>query len=117
MKTNVNKVELTGFAGMDAEVKEIRKGVKVANFRLATSEGYKNSNGEWVNSTSWHTIVLWNDMAKKAADIVKKGARLCVVGKISYKNYQNKEGQSRLAVDIMANNIELIEKTSKNINN
>jgi len=109
MKTNVNKVELTGFAGMDAEVREIRKGVKFASFRMATSEGYKNRNGEWVNSTSWHNIVLWNDGADKAAEAVKKGSRVSVVGKINYRAYETKDGQKRIAVEIVASNIDVMD--------
>ena len=108
MKTNLNKVELVGFAGMNAEVKEIKKGVKVANFRLATSEGYKNKTGEWVNSTTWHNIVLWNGSAEKAAETVKKGARISLTGKISYRNYESKTGEKRNIVEIVANSLELV---------
>ena len=108
MKTNLNKVELIGFAGMNAEVKEIKKGVKVANFRLATSDGYKDKAGEWVNSTTWHNIVLWNDSAEKAAAEVKKGSRVSLTGKISYRNYENKAGEKRSTVEIIANGFEIL---------
>ena len=108
MKTNLNKVELVGFAGMNAEVKEIKKGIKFGRFSLATSEGYKNNKGEWVNTTSWHNIVLWNDSAEKAADAVKKGSRVAVTGKINYRNYETKDGQKRNTVEIVASNFELV---------
>ena len=108
MKTNLNKVELIGFAGMNAEVKEIKKGVKVANFRLATSDGYKDKAGEWVNSTTWHNIVLWNDSAEKAAAEVKKGSRVSLTGKISYRNYENKAGEKRNIVEIIAYDLQLV---------
>jgi len=108
MKTNLNKVELVGFAGMNAEVKEIKKGMKIARFSLATSEGYKNKAGEWVNSTTWHNIVLWNDSAEKAADSVKKGSRVSLTGKISYRNYENKAGEKRNTVEIVASQFEIL---------
>jgi len=108
MKTNINKVELVGFAGMNAEVKEIKKGIKLGRFSLATSEGYKNKNGEWVNSTSWHNIVLWNKAAEKAAEIVKKGLRVAVTGRINYRSYETSSGEKRMTVEIMANDLEII---------
>ena len=108
MKTNLNKVELIGFAGMNAEVKEIKKGMKIARFSLATSEGYKNKTGEWVNTTTWHNIVLWNDSAEKAAESVKKGSRVSLTGKISYRNYENKAGEKRNIVEIIANELQLV---------
>ena len=109
MKTNINKVELAGFAGMDAEIREIRKGVKFGRFSLATSEGYRNQSGEWVNNTTWHNIVLWNDMADKAASTVKKGTHITLTGKINYRNYETKDGQKRNAVEIIASNIEIMQ--------
>ena len=108
MKTNINKVELVGFAGMNAEVKEIKNGMKIARFSLATSEGYKNKTGEWVNSTTWHNIVLWNDSAEKAAETVKKGARISLTGKINYRNYENKAGEKRNTVEIVASEFEVL---------
>ncbi len=109
MKTNINKVELAGFAGMDVEIKEVKRGVKFGRFSLATSEGYRNTNGEWVNNTTWHNIVLWNDMAEKAEGAVKKGAFVTLTGKINYRNYETKDGQKRNAVEIMASNIEIMQ--------
>ena len=109
MKTNLNKVELIGYAGMDAEVKEVKKGVNLGRFSLATSEGYKNAKGEWVNTTTWHRIVLWNDMAKKAAEAVKKGSKVSLTGKINSRTYETKDGQNRNIVEIVANYLEVIQ--------
>jgi len=108
MKTNLNKVELIGFAGTDAEVKEIKKGVKMGRFSLATSEGYKNAKGEWVNTTTWHKIVLWNDNAQKAAETVKKGSRVSLTGKLNYRSYETQTGEKKYLVEIVANSIEIV---------
>jgi single-strand DNA-binding protein len=108
MKTNINKVELIGYAGKDAEFKEIKKGVAMTRFSLATSEGYKNRNNEWVNNTSWHNIVVWNENATKAADAVKKGACVSVTGKLNYRNYEGKDGQKRYTVEIVAETVEIV---------
>ena len=108
MKTNINKVELVGFAGMNAEVKEIKKGMKIGRFSLATSEGYKNKEGEWVNNTTWHNIVLWNDSAEKAAESVKKGLCISVIGKLNYRMYETKAGEKRNTVEIVASAFEIL---------
>lgn len=110
MKTNINKVELIGYAGRDAEVKEIRKGINLANFSLATSENYRDKNGDWVSNTSWHNIVLWNDIAKKAGEEVKKGSRVSITGKINYRNYETKSGEKRYVAEIVANEFEVIPR-------
>ncbi|MDD3876454.1 MAG: single-stranded DNA-binding protein [Bacteroidales bacterium] len=108
MKTNVNKVELVGFAGMDAEVREIRKGMRVARFSLATRENYKNSEGEWVSNTIWHRIVLWNANADIAAEAVKKGSKVSVTGRINQKSYETVKGEKRFVVEILAKNLTIV---------
>jgi len=112
MKTNINKVELVGFAGMDAEVRNIKDNMQQASFSLATSESFKNKNGEWVNTTTWHRIVLWNENAKKAAELVKKGARVSLSGKLNYRTYETDKGEKRLIVEIVANALEVLPKVN-----
>jgi len=108
MKTHVNKVELEGYAGMDAEVREIRKGMRVARFSLATQNSYKNKEGDWVSTTTWHRIVLWNDNADIAARAVRKGSRVSVVGSINHKMYENDKGEKRFSVEILAKNVTIV---------
>ncbi len=110
MKTNINKVELIGYAGRDAEVREIRSGISLASFSLATSENYRDKNGDWQSNTSWHNIVLWNDNAKKAGEEIKKGSRVSVTGKINYRNYESKSGEKRYVTEIIVNEFEVIPK-------
>lgn len=112
MKTNQNKVELTGYVGRDAEIRELKKGIKIANFSLATSEGYRNKNGDWVDNTTWHRIVLWNDAATKAAAEIKKGIKVSLSGKLSYRDYENSKGEKVSVVEIVANDFEIIPKES-----
>lgn len=110
MKTNQNKVELVGYVGKDAEMREIRSGIKIASFSLATSEGYRNRKGDWVDNTTWHRIVLWNENASKAATEVKKGTKVSVTGKISYRNYEDSNGEKKYIVEIVATEFEVIPK-------
>jgi single-strand DNA-binding protein len=110
MRTNINKVELAGYAGRDAEVREIKSGINVASFSLATSENYRDKNGEWISSTSWHNIVMWNDIAKKAAEEIKKGTHVSLTGKISYRNYETKTGEKRYVAEIVVNDFKVNPK-------
>ena len=80
----VNKVILLGHLGKDPEVKKLDSGKSVANFSLATSEVYKNKEGEKVTNTEWHNIVLWRKTAEIAEKFLKKGDSVCVEGKFCY---------------------------------
>ena len=105
MKTT-NKVELSGFIGSAPEVKELSNGKKVARFSLATDEVYKNKEGEWVKNTTWHRVTLWNKAADKAADLLNKGTRVALTGKIVNREYIGKDGNKRNIFEILANSFE-----------
>ncbi|MDD2412908.1 MAG: single-stranded DNA-binding protein [Bacteroidales bacterium] len=105
MSTSLNRVELKGNAGRDGELVELNKGNALLKFSLATSESYQRRNGELVNNTTWHNIVLWGDDARKALPIVKKGARLHVIGKIVTNEYVDKEGIKRMVFNIQASEV------------
>ena len=96
----MNKVELVGFAGMDPEVKVVGKASKLASFSLATSESYKR-NEEWVKTTHWHKLIGWNKFADQIHDLVKKGKKLSVVGKLTYRTYEDKNGVRRRDTEII----------------
>jgi single-strand DNA-binding protein len=113
MKTNVNKVELVGFAGKDAEIREIKKGVKLVSFSLATSEGYRGKNGDWVDNTTWHQVVMWNEMAEKANEEIKKGSRVSLTGKLNYRTYETQSGEKRYVTEIVAHEFEIIPKENQ----
>ena len=87
----VNKVILIGNLGKDPEVKYLDSGVAVANFSLATSESYKNKEGERVNQTEWHNIVLWRGLAEVAEKWLKKGSSVYIEGKIKTRKWEDKE--------------------------
>ena len=78
----VNKVILIGNVGADPEVRYLDGGIAVANLRLATTERYKSKNGETVEQTEWHNIVLWRGLAEVVEKYVKKGMRLYIEGRI-----------------------------------
>jgi len=78
---SINKVILVGNVGKDPEVRYLDSGVAVANFPFATSETYKNKQGEKVTNTEWHNIVMWRGLAEVVEKYVNKGSQLYIEGK------------------------------------
>jgi single-strand DNA-binding protein len=105
MKTT-NKVELNGFIGNTPEMKTLKNGSKVVNLTLATDETYKNKDGEWVKNTTWHRVTMWNKAAEKAAEILKKGTRVALTGRIVNREYLDKDGNKRTFFEVLANSFE-----------
>ncbi len=112
----VNKVILVGNLGKDPEVRHLDNGIAVANFSLATTESYTNKQGERVNQTEWHNIVLWRGLADVAEKYLKKGNSIYVEGKISTRKWEDKEGNTRYSTDIIADKMTMLGSKSENSN-
>ena len=110
MKTNMNKVELIGFAGMDPEIVELPNNVKLAKLRVATSDNYKDKDDNWVSNTVWHNVVMWNQRADELAANVKKGDRVNIVGKLDYRIVEVAEGVKKYYTDIIAHECKIIPR-------
>ena len=104
----VNKVILIGNLGKDPEVRYLDNGVAVANFSLATTENYKNKEGERVSQTEWHNIVLWRGLAEVAEKWLKKGSSVYVEGKIRTRKWEDKDGNTRYSTEILGENMTML---------
>jgi len=104
----VNKVILIGNLGKDPEIRHLDNGVAVANFSLATTESYTNKQGDRVNQTEWHNIVLWRGLADIAEKYLKKGNSVYIEGKISTRKWEDKEGIARYSTDIIADKMTML---------
>ena len=104
----VNKVILVGNLGKDPEVRYLDNGVAVANFSLATTENYKNKEGERVSQTEWHNIVLWRGLAEVAEKWLKKGSSVYVEGKIRTRKWEDKDGNTRYNTEILGDNMTML---------
>ena len=104
----VNKVILIGNLGKDPEVRYLDNGVAVANFSLATTENYKNKEGERVSQTEWHNIVLWRGLAEVAEKWLKKGSSVYVEGKIRTRKWEDKDGNTRYSTEILGDNMTML---------
>ena len=104
MSRSLNKVTLIGNLGNDPEVRATTGGNRVATFSLATSRTWNSASGERQEKTEWHRCVVWNTKGSQLADIVekyvKKGDKLHVEGRIEYRQWQDKEGQTRYSTEI-----------------
>lgn len=105
-----NKVQLIGNLGSAPEVKDLDNGNKVARFSLATSEYYVNKKGEKVNETQWHNIVIWGKLADIAGRYLQKGSQVVIEGKLSNRNYTDKEGTKKYFTEIVANEMLMLDK-------
>jgi single-strand DNA-binding protein len=101
---SLNKVTLIGNLGNDPEVRATPGGNRVATFSLATSRSWNDASGAKQEKTEWHRCVVWNSKASQLADIVeryvKKGDKIYVEGRIEYRQWQDKEGQTRYSTEI-----------------
>jgi single-strand DNA-binding protein len=105
---SVNKAILVGNVGKDPEVRHLEGGTSVARFTLATSDSYKNKAGELVKNTEWHNIVAWRQLADLAEKYIRKGGQIYVEGKITNRQYDDKDGNKRYINEIVADNIRLL---------
>jgi len=104
----LNKVILIGNIGKDPEVRTLENNVKNARFSLATTESYKDKNGQKVDQTEWHNIVVWRGLAEVAEKYLHKGMPLYVEGKIRRREYTDKDGVKKFMYEIQADNFLMI---------
>lgn len=118
---SLNKVMLIGNVGKDPEVRYLDNGsnpnvgnTKVATFPLATTERYRDRNGELRENTEWHNIVAWRNNADVADKFVKKGTQLYIEGRLRTRSWTDQNGQKRYTTEITADNLQLLGKKSDN---
>jgi len=113
---SINKVILVGNVGKDPEVRYLDSGVAVANFPFATSETYKNKQGEKVTNTEWHNIVMWRGLAEIVEKYVNKGSQLYIEGKIRTRSYDDRDGIKRYMTEIIGDNMQMLGRKSDRSN-
>ena len=106
----VNKVILVGNLGKDPEVQTLNENVKVAKFSLATTESYKDENGQTHANTEWHTIILWRGLADLAEKYLRKGSMIYLEGKLKTRFFEDKERNKRYVTEIIGEQIVLFDK-------
>lgn len=109
--SGVNKVILIGNLGKDPEVRYLDNGVAVANMSIATTENYKNKEGNRVSQTEWHDVVLWRGLAEIAEKYLKKGSSVYIEGKIRTNKWVDKDENTRYKTEILADKLNMLGRS------
>ncbi len=105
---SVNKVILVGNLGADPEMRYLPSGEAVANLRLATTDSWKDKDGNKQEQTEWHRVSFFGRQAEVCGQYLKKGSQIYVEGSIRTRKYQDKDGQERYATDIRGDRMQML---------
>src|SRR6266849_8336164 len=105
---SVNKVILVGNLGRDPETRYTTGGDAVTNIRVATTDTWKDKNGEKQERTEWHTVVFFGRQAEIAGEYLKKGRQIYVEGRLQTRKWQDKEGQDKYTTEIVADRMQML---------
>lgn len=108
MSGSMNKVILIGNLGRDPELKMTAQGTPIARFSVATTETWKNAQGDKQSKTEWHNIVVWGKQAETAERFLRKGKQVMIEGKIQYREYTDQAGVKKTACDIRCENFVML---------
>ncbi|RDV25551.1 single-stranded DNA-binding protein [Alteromonas aestuariivivens] len=104
----VNKVILVGNLGNDPEVRYMPNGNAVANLSLATSESWKDQQGQVQERTEWHRLTMYRRLAEIAGEYLKKGSQIYVEGKLQTRKWQDQQGQERFTTEIIVDQMQML---------
>ena len=104
----VNKVILVGRLGKDPEIKYASNGTAVANFSIATTEKWTDSNGEKKESTEWHRIVAWSKLAEICGEYLRKGTQVYIFGKLQTRSWEDSAGNKRYTTEIVVKEMKML---------
>jgi single-strand DNA-binding protein len=108
MSTLRNRVQLIGNLGNTPEVINLESGSKLVKFSLATNETYKNTQGDKVTDTQWHTIIAWNKTADIIEKYLEKGDKVAIEGKLTSRSWDDKDGYKRYTTEVICNEIMML---------
>ena len=111
---SVNKVILVGNLGRDPEVRYMPNGDAVANYSIATTETWKDKQGNRQEKTEWHNIVMYRRLAEIAGEYLKKGSSLYIEGRLQTRKWQDKQGNDRYTTEIIADQLQMLGGRNSN---
>jgi single-strand DNA-binding protein len=110
----VNRVMLIGNLGRDPDLQHLEGNIAVAKFPLATTETFKDKNGNLVSQTEWHTVVLWRGLAELAQKYLHKGSLVFIEGRLRTRNWEDKDKNRRFSTEIVGDNLVMLDKRKDN---
>ena len=105
---SVNKVILIGNLGRDPETRYMPDGGAVTNVSIATTESWKDKNGEKQEKTEWHRVAFFGKLAEIAGEYLKKGSQVYVEGRLQTRKWQDKDGQDKYTTEIIADRMQML---------
>jgi len=105
---SVNKVILVGNLGKDPELRYTASGTAVCNFSLATTERYKDRDGNNQEKTEWHNIVVWRQLAEICGKYLTKGKQIYIEGKLQTRKWEDRDGNTRYTTEIVADQMQML---------
>ena len=104
----VNKVMLIGNLGRDPEVRYTRDGTPVANLNLATTDSWKDAQGQRQERTEWHRVVAWGKLAEIAKEYLSKGEKIYIEGRLQTRSWDDKDGNKRYTTEVRADQMVML---------
>jgi single-strand DNA-binding protein len=106
--SGINKAILIGNVGKDPEIKYLEGNIARLSFSVATTEVYKDKNGNRADHTEWHHIVLWRTLAENGEKLIKKGTQVYIEGKIQTRQWNDREGTKKNITEIIGENFTIL---------
>jgi len=106
--TNINRVVLTGNLTRDPELRSTPSGTSVCSLRVACNTRRKDASGEWVDKPNYFDVTIWGRQGENAAQYLEKGRPVAIDGRLEWREWQDKEGNKRQAVDIIADSVQFL---------
>lgn len=111
--SSLNKAMIIGRLGQDPDIRYTQSNTAVANLSIATSDRYKDKQGEWNEQTEWHRVVAWGRMAEIAQEYLKKGSLVYIEGPIQTKQWEDNDGTTRYTTEIKALTLTMLDGKSE----
>lgn len=109
----LNKVMLIGNVGKDPEPRHLENGIMFVSITVATSERYKDRNGEVKEQTEWHNVVCWRNLAEIVEKYVRKGTQVYIEGKLRSRSWEDQNGQKKYVTEVVADTLRLLGRKSE----
>ena len=104
----MNSVQLYGNLGADPELRSTKGGTSVGTLRVATNSKTKNQDGQWVDQTEWHSVVVWGATAENCAKFLSKGRSVIVQGRLQTREWEDDTGATRYKTEIVADSVTFV---------
>ncbi|MFH2124823.1 MAG: single-stranded DNA-binding protein [Pseudomonadota bacterium] len=105
----LNKVMLIGHLGKDPEIRYTQSGTGVATFNVATTERWKDKDGQMQETTEWHRVVVWRKLAEICGQYLHKGSKVYIEGKLQTRKWQDQNGNDKYTTEIVANEMKMLD--------